>query len=82
MYRKTHVVNNEWDLIYQNIERHNIELIFGRASFLDAHTIQVERDGGMEKYTAEFILIATGSIPNRPDNFPMTTTWSTTATPC
>ena len=71
MYRKTHVVNNEWDLIYQNIERHNIELIFGRASFLDAHTIQVEGDGDMEKYTAEFFLIATGSIPNRPDNFPI-----------
>ena len=71
MYRKTHVVNNEWDLIYQNIERHNIELIFGHAAFLDAHTIQVERDGVAEKYTAEFILIATGSIPNRPDNFPI-----------
>jgi len=71
MYRKTHVVNNEWDLIYQNIERHNIELIFGHASFLDAHTIQVERDGATDKYTAEFFLIAAGSIPNRPDNFPI-----------
>jgi len=71
MYRKTHVVNNEWDLIYQNIERHNIELIFGHASFLDAHTIQVEREGAVEKYSAEIILIATGSLPNRPDNFPI-----------
>ncbi len=71
MYRKTHVVNNEWDLIYQNIERHNIELIFGHASFLDAHTIQVERDGAADRYTAEVFLIATGSIPNRPDNFPI-----------
>ena len=71
MYRKNHVVNNEWDLIYQNIERHNIELIFGHASFLDAHTIQVEREGSLEKYTAEFFLIAVGSLPNRPDNFPI-----------
>ena len=71
MYRKTHVVNNEWDLIYQNIERHNIELIFGHAKFVDAHTIQVERDGTIETYSAEFILIATGSLPNRPDNFPI-----------
>jgi NAD(P) transhydrogenase len=71
MYRKTHVVNNEWDLIYQNIERHNIELIFGHASFLDAHTIQVEREGALEKYTAEYFLIAAGSLPNRPDNFPI-----------
>jgi len=71
MYRKTHVVNNEWDLIYQNIERHNIELIFGNASFVDPHTVLVERDGSIEKYSAEFILVATGSIPNRPDNFPI-----------
>jgi NAD(P) transhydrogenase len=71
MYRKTHVVNNEWDLIYQNIERHNIELIFGHASFLDAHTIQVEREGSLEKYTAEYFLVATGSLPNRPNNFPI-----------
>ena len=71
MYRKTHVVNNEWDLIYQNIERHNIELIFGHASFIDAHTIQVKRAGALEKYTAEFFLIAVGSLPNRPDNFPI-----------
>ena len=71
MYRKTHVVNNEWDLIYRNIERHNIELIFGHAKFLDAHTIEVENQGAVDKYTAEFFLIAAGSLPNRPDNFPI-----------
>ena len=71
MYRKTHVVNNEWDLIYRNIERHNIELIFGHAKFIDAHTIEVENQGAIDKFTAEFILIAAGSLPNRPDNFPI-----------
>jgi NAD(P) transhydrogenase len=71
MYRKTHVVNNEWDLIYKNIDRHNIELIFGNASFVDEHTVQVEQNGEFERYTAAFILIATGSLPNRPDNFPI-----------
>lgn len=71
MYRKIHVINNEWDLIYQNIERHHIELIFGRATFVDVHTVQVERDGTIEKYTAEFILIATGSVPNRPNSYPI-----------
>ncbi|MDE3056661.1 MAG: Si-specific NAD(P)(+) transhydrogenase [Bacteroidota bacterium] len=71
MYRKTHVVNNEWDLIYQNIERHNIELIFGTASFVDEHTIQVERDGSVEQFTTDFFLIGTGSVPNRPNSFPI-----------
>ena len=71
MYRKTHVVNSEWDLIYKNVDRHNIELIFGEAVFVDNHTIQVVQDGSAERFTAEFILIATGSVPNRPDNFPI-----------
>jgi NAD(P) transhydrogenase len=71
MYRKTLVVNNEWDLIYKNIERHNIELIFGTASFLDPHTIQVDQDGMIEKYTAEVFLLASGSLPNAPNGFPI-----------
>jgi NAD(P) transhydrogenase len=71
MYRKTHVVNNEWDLIYKNIERHNIQLMFGSASFVDAHTVEVALNGTAERYTAEYFLIATGSIPNTPGNFPI-----------
>ncbi len=40
-----------------------VEIIDGRASFIDAHTVQV--DG--KKYTAERILIATGGWPVIPD---------------
>lgn len=69
MYRKTHVVNNEWDLIYKNIERHNIQLIFGTASFVDAHTVEVDLNGTKERYTSKYFLIATGSVPNSPGNF-------------
>ena len=71
MYRKTHVVNNEWDLIYRNIERHNIQLIFGTASFVDAHTIEVDLNGTKERYTSRYFLIATGSLPNFPGDFPI-----------
>jgi NAD(P) transhydrogenase len=71
MYRKTHVVNNEWDLIYKNIERHNIQLIFGTASFVDAHTIEVDLNGTKERYAAQYFLIATGSLPNFPGDFPI-----------
>jgi NAD(P) transhydrogenase len=71
MYRKTHVVNNEWDLIYKNIDRHDIQLIFGTASFVDVHTVEVDLNGTKERYTSKYFLIATGSLPNFPGDFPI-----------
>lgn len=50
--------------IYGNLlENANVELIEGRATILDPHTIQVNN----QQYTAEKILIATGGIPFVPD---------------
>ena len=37
MYRQRIVVENEWRLIKRNLERHNIEVIWGEASLEDAH---------------------------------------------
>lgn len=49
--------------------RNRVEHIFGEASFLDAHKIQVlHNDGSVEQITAKQIVIATGSRPYQPDN--------------
>lgn len=47
--------------------RNNIELIHGQASFVDRHTLSVQRDGGRSTQlrAAQFV-IATGSRPYRP----------------
>jgi NAD(P) transhydrogenase len=71
MYRERIVVENEWRLIKRNLERHNIEVIWGEASLKDAHTVRVRRrDGTEQELTTDIILIATGSSPHHPAEIP------------
>jgi NAD(P) transhydrogenase len=65
------VKENERARIMENLKRHHITLLRGMASFVDAHTISVKPDRCPEFLIhGEAILIATGSYPNRPANFP------------
>jgi len=66
MHRKHIVIESEHKLIEDNINRHNITLIQGEASLLDAHTVQVTSEAGEKKAHADIILIATGSSPYHP----------------
>jgi NAD(P) transhydrogenase len=53
----------------EQLERNSIELVHGRASFEDPHTIRVRHtDGDTSLYRAEYVVIATGSKPRLPDN--------------
>lgn len=50
-------------------ERNDIDIILGRASFVDEHTVEVSLlNGGAECYTAQGFIIATGSRPYHPPN--------------
>src|SRR5262245_12044821 len=51
--------------VTSNLARHGVELLSGRASFVDAHTVQVND----RLLTTEFALVATGSTPRRPPGF-------------
>lgn len=54
-----------------NMMRHNIDVYKGKGSFVDNRIIKVESAKDPPKYLkGEVILIATGSNPRRPDNFP------------
>jgi NAD(P) transhydrogenase len=70
MHREHVVVGKEWHIIERNIQRHNIDLIHGTASLVDAHTVKVDSPKGEILLTAEFILIATGSSPYHPPEIP------------
>ena len=71
MFRKDRVVENAWNRVRHNLERHGIDLLWGKASFADHHTLKVtEREGGTVKVTGDVILIATGSVPHRPASVP------------
>jgi len=66
MHHEREVVDMERQRILKNLALHHIELVRGRASFEDAHTISVPSTGGTRLLRGEVILISTGSRPHRP----------------
>lgn len=70
MHREKIVVENERHIIRNNIERHNIALIQGEASFKDAHTVRVASSNGEVEISGDIILIATGASPYHPPEIP------------
>jgi NAD(P) transhydrogenase len=69
MFHEERVTANERSRILGHLARPGIELIHGEASFVDAHTVRVA--GTPERLLrGDVILIATGSAPARPAEFP------------
>src|SRR5579872_602572 len=66
MHHEREVVERERQRILKNLELHHIELVHGRGSFEDAHTISVSGANGLRRLRGEVILISTGSKPHRP----------------
>jgi NAD(P) transhydrogenase len=71
LYRTERVVEKERELVSDNILRHQIDVVHGRGSFVDAHTVRVEKSSGCSvQLTADCVLVATGSYPYRPPHIP------------
>src|SRR6185503_7369443 len=69
MYRERAVIESQWKLIDENLERHGVTRVQGAARFVDPHTIEVTRHGTEpRRITGEVFLIATGSQPQQPDS--------------
>src|SRR3954462_2729195 len=67
MHRERAVIETEWKLIAENLERHGIVTVQGTARFADAHTVEVTRFGTEARHiSGDVILIATGSCPMPP----------------
>src|SRR5471030_668435 len=70
MRRERSVIETEWALIAENIEKHGITTIQGAARFVDAHTVEVTRYGQPPRLVnGGTFLIATGSCPQQPTGF-------------
>ena len=67
--REQAVCASERQRVAANFARHNIDVYRGTASFTDAHSVIVDGPGAA-RLTAKFFLIATGSRPFRPPQFP------------
>jgi NAD(P) transhydrogenase len=73
MYRQQEVVRSLRQVVTDNIARHEIDVVHGQAQFEDPHTIRVTAEGQADRLLqAEVILIATGSLPTRPQGIPFT----------
>jgi NAD(P) transhydrogenase len=71
MYRERAVIESAWQLVDENLARHQVTTVQGHARIVDAHTVEVSRfREPVQRLTADVILIATGSHPVRPDDIP------------
>jgi NAD(P) transhydrogenase len=71
LYRERRVKGMERERILQNLQRHGVQVVRGTGSFADAHTVLVRsQDGTERRLTGDFILVATGSSPYRPPQYP------------
>ena len=71
LFHQQNVTAAERARIQANLERHNVDRYGGFASFTDPNTVSVTSQGGPPAtLTADIFLIATGSHPHRPGNFP------------
>ena len=65
--RAADLIGHQVDLRTGYYERNEVDIILGRASFVDAHTLEVALlNGGVERYSARGFVIATGSRPYHP----------------
>ena len=70
MRRERSVIETQWQLIAENIEKHGIVTMQGAARFVDAHTVEVARYGQPSReVTAPVFLVATGSSPQAPSGY-------------
>jgi len=65
--RTQHVIGREIDVIRSQLARNRVSVLIGTGRFLDPHTIGIDNpDNREQKFTAEKIVIATGTTPARP----------------
>ena len=72
LFHQQNVTGTERARIQANLERHKVDQFQGFAAFTDPHTVSVTPEGRVAaaSLAADVFLIATGSRPHRPGNFP------------
>ncbi len=63
------VINREVNVVRKQFARNGVTLAIGSAAFVDEHTIAIAAQNE-EKYKAEYIVIAAGSVAARPSDIP------------
>lgn len=71
-FRVQHVIRHELDTIASQMQRNNIDMYYGTASFESPHTLLVEGAYTTTRLRSERFIIAVGSQPARPPHIPFT----------
>lgn len=69
--RVTEVIRTEGEVLYDQLQRNDVTLLQGEASFLDPHTLVVHTEQESQKVSSDYILIAVGTIPTPPPDIPI-----------
>ncbi len=70
--RLEQVVQAHDSFMSKQLRRNSIALFHGRARFINAHTIEMQTvDGASQQFTADTIVVATGSRPRNPKDIPV-----------
>jgi len=62
-FRVNQVIKTEADVTQAQLSRNGVEVMYARASFLDATHVRAEGSRGQEDLTAPIVIIATGTKP-------------------
>ena len=62
-FRVSQVIKTEVDVTQAQLSRNGVEVMYARASFLDATHVRVEESRGQEDLDAPIVIIATGTKP-------------------
>jgi NAD(P) transhydrogenase len=69
-FRANHLITNEIAIVKSQMARNRVDMIHGRASFIEPHRLRIDQAGGSIEHTADFIAIAVGTEPARPSDIP------------
>lgn len=64
--RVNEVVQREGEVVERQLQRNDVMVIRGEASFVDAHTVQVFTEEALQWVQAKHVMIAVGTVPAPP----------------
>ncbi len=68
-YRIESIVRHENQVIEDQLSRNRIEIMRGKASFVDPHTVEIQSGESVTTKTSKYIVIACGTRPHHPPGF-------------
>src|SRR5579863_1921352 len=70
-FRVQHVIRTEIDVTISQLNRNNIEVLSGYATFIDPHTVRVTSAHGTSEVRGEQFIVATGTKPASSPKIPI-----------